>query len=63
MAVYGLAAVLLGRAAEVTLICIPTRPKHQRRQTRMLEFGVPFQPFGRNHPTAQTLLITALAAG
>ena len=30
------------RAAQVTLICVPTRPKHQHRQARMLEFGVPF---------------------
>jgi hypothetical protein len=32
------------RAGQVTLICVPTRPKHQHRQTRTLEFGVPFQP-------------------
>jgi hypothetical protein len=50
------------RAAQVTLICVPPRPKHQYRQARMLEFGVPFSSLlGSNHPTAQTSLVTALA--
>jgi hypothetical protein len=43
MTADGLAAVLLGEPHKSPLICVPTRPKHQHRQARMLEFGVPFQ--------------------
>jgi hypothetical protein len=40
MTADGLAAVLLGEPRKSPLICVPTRPKHQHRQARMLEFGV-----------------------